>query len=349
MFDMVNVKDDQPEMIFGPASNGESPDSDVPPFYISLRLHDFVLHNAMFDSGASHKIMPKAIMDKLGLDITRYSSQDCHASFQVLGSEIERNTTTRFLLCNDSDQSNGRVVAKLKNNVIPKGLIPLEELFDQDDVACKPTLQETEKGIEEVNIGTTANPKLVKLSKALPQKIKDKYISLLSSFADVFSWDYSNLKTYDTNIIQHTIPIKPNQKPFRQKLRRLNPKLLPSIEKEINRLYKLGIIVPIRFSDWISKLVLVRKKTGDICLCIDFRNLDKVSLKDNYPLPKMDHILQRVVGASCMSLLDGYFAYKQVSVHEDDRDKTSLTTPWGTFHYAKMPFGLKNAGATFSV
>ena len=49
MVDMVNVEDDQLEMIFGPALNGESPDSDVPPFYISLRLHDFVLHNAMFD------------------------------------------------------------------------------------------------------------------------------------------------------------------------------------------------------------------------------------------------------------------------------------------------------------
>ncbi len=71
MSNMVNVEDDQPEMIFGPASNGESPDSDVPHFYISLRLHDFVLHNAMFNYGVSHNLMPKAIMDKLGLDITR--------------------------------------------------------------------------------------------------------------------------------------------------------------------------------------------------------------------------------------------------------------------------------------
>jgi len=71
MLDAVNVEDDQPELIFGPTLNGESPKSDVPPFYISLRIHDFVLHNAMFDSGASHNLMPKAIMEKLGLDITR--------------------------------------------------------------------------------------------------------------------------------------------------------------------------------------------------------------------------------------------------------------------------------------
>lgn len=71
MLDTVNVEDDQPELIFGPALDGESHESDVPPFYISLRLHEYVLHNAMFDSGASHNLMPKAIMEKLGLDITR--------------------------------------------------------------------------------------------------------------------------------------------------------------------------------------------------------------------------------------------------------------------------------------
>jgi len=71
----------------------------------------------------------------------------------------------------------------------------------------------------------------------------------------------------------------------------------------------------------------VRKKIGEIRLCIDFRNLNKVSLKDNYPLPKMDQILQRVVGASRMSLLDGYSGYNQILVHEDGRDKTAFTTP----------------------
>jgi len=82
-------------------------------------------------------------------------------------------------------------------------------------------------------------------------------------------------------------------------------------------------------------------------LCIDFWNLNKVSLKENYPLLKMDHILQRVVGASRMSLLDGYSGYDQILVHEDARDKTKFTIPWGTFHCAKMPFGLKTFGATF--
>ena len=112
-------------------------------------------------------------------------------------------------------------------------------------------------------------------------------------------------------------------------------------------MYDTGIIVPMRYSDWVSNLVSVRKKTGEIRLCIDFRNLNKASLKDNYHFPKMDHILQRVVGSKRISLLDGFSGYNQVLVHPDDQLKTTFTTPWGTFMYVKIPFGLMNVGATF--
>jgi hypothetical protein len=93
---------------------------------------------------------------------------------------------------------------------------------------------------------------------------------------------------------------------------------MPLIEKEIKKMHDVKIIVPLRFSKWVSNLVPSRKKTGEIRLCIDFRNLNKVSLKDNYPLPKMDHILQMVVGASRISLLDGFSSYNQVLIQPDD-------------------------------
>jgi hypothetical protein len=112
-------------------------------------------------------------------------------------------------------------------------------------------------------------------------------------------------------------------------------------------MYDAKIIVPLRFSKWVSNLVPTRKKTGEIGLCIDFRNLNKVSLKENYPLPKIDHVLQKVVGASRISLLDDFSGYNQVLVYPDDQDKTTFTMPWGTFMYVKMPFGLMNVGATF--
>ena len=92
---------------------------------------------------------------------------------------------------------------------------------------------------------------------------------------------------------------------------------------------------------------MVRKKTGQIRSCVDFRNLNIVCKKDNYPLPKMETLLQRVTGSGMISMLDGFSGYNQVRVKEEDRHKTTFTTPWGTFEYLRMPFGLSNAEATF--
>jgi len=95
-------------------------------------------------------------------------------------------------------------ILQLKDNVIPRGLIPLEDFFDQDHVVRKPTLVPTNKGVEDVNIGTVDQPKHFKLSKKLSPESKAKYVKLLSGFSNVFSWDYSDLKLYDKNFIQHT-------------------------------------------------------------------------------------------------------------------------------------------------
>ena len=69
--DLVNVFYDQPELIFCPGVNGKTVEGEVPPFYVGLNIHDKILHNAMFDSGASHNLMPKSVMEKLDLDITK--------------------------------------------------------------------------------------------------------------------------------------------------------------------------------------------------------------------------------------------------------------------------------------
>jgi len=71
MLDTVNVADDEPAILFGTTVEGSPKDNEVPPFYLSLKLHEFILHNAMLDFGSSHNLMPKYIMDKLGLDITQ--------------------------------------------------------------------------------------------------------------------------------------------------------------------------------------------------------------------------------------------------------------------------------------
>jgi hypothetical protein len=94
--------------------------------------------------------------------------------------------------------------------------------------------------------------------------------------------------------------------------------------KELNKLLVAKIIFPVRHTQWISNLVPVRKKNGDIRLCIDFRNLNKASEKDNYPVPPMEKILQCVSGSEMLSLLDGFSGYNQVLVSHDDQLKTSF-------------------------
>ena len=90
-----------------------------------------------------------------------------------------------------------------------------------------------------------------------------------------------------------------------------------------------------------------RKENGDIRLCVDFRNLNIASLKDNYGLPNMDNMLQQVTGCELLSMMDGFSGYNKVLVDEKGQFKTAFTTPWGTYVYVRMPFGLINAGVTF--
>jgi hypothetical protein len=119
------------------------------------------------------------------------------------------------------------------------------------------------------------------------------------------------------------------------------------IKKEVKKLFDAKIIVSLHFLKWVANLVPVRKKSGETRLCVDFRNLNNVSIKDHYPLPKMDYILQKVVGSQKMSMVGGFSRYNQIMVHPNDREKTAFTTPWGRFMYTKLPFGLMNTGATF--
>lgn len=129
------------------------------------------------------------------------------------------------------------------------------------------------------------------------------------------SWELMTPRWSNTNTFEARV------KPFIQKLRQINPILLPMDEKEVKKILDAKIIVPLRYSDWVANLVPVRNKSGEIRPCVDFRNLNKSSLKDNYPLPKVDNVLEKVVGANRMSMIDGFFGYNQIAVSEHDKEK----------------------------
>lgn len=94
-------------------------------------------------------------------------------------------------------------------------------------------------------------------------------------------------------------------------------------------------------------MVPVTKPSGDIKICTDFRDLNKACPKDNFPLPNIDMIIDLTTGHELLSLMDGFSRYNQIKIAKEDQQKTTLTTPWGTFFYNMMCFGLKNVGATY--
>ena len=95
------------------------------------------------------------------------------------------------------------------------------------------------------------------------------------------------------------------------------------MRKELSKLIEANIIFPIKHSSWVENLVPIRKKNGEIKLCVDFRDLNQASLKDHHPLPSMEQILSKVICSERFSFLDGFSSYNQVLVKESDRYKTA--------------------------
>jgi hypothetical protein len=150
----------------------------------------------------------------------------------------------------------------MEDNRIPKGLNPLEISFSSSDVGNKEKHKEEEskrKVVETIslNIGTPKSPKNVKIGAQCSDEEKLKFSRLLGEFQDVFSCSYEDIHGFDHDLIQHTIPIKEGIKPVRQKQIPINPLLEATIQKELEKLLKAGIIFPVKYSEWFSNLVLV--------------------------------------------------------------------------------------------
>ena len=136
-----------------------------------------------------------------------------------------------------------------KLNPDPRKVVSLERAFDRED-GHKPKEESSTKPSDyiEVNIGTKEEPRMVKIGKSTPKDEKEQIINLLREYRDVLAFTYDELKVYREDVIQHTIPLKEEAKPFRQKLRQINPKLAPLVQQELQKMLKAGIIAHTRHS-----------------------------------------------------------------------------------------------------
>ena len=109
----------------------------------------------------------------------------------------------------------------------------------------------------------------------------------------------------------------------------------------------VGFIKPIQHMRWLSNIVPVKKKNGQIRCCVDFRNLNRVCFKDEFQLPNIDLLIDSAVGSSMFSFMGGFSGYNQIKMALRDVEKTAFRTPMGNFYCTVMLFGLKNVGATY--
>ncbi|GFW58195.1 retrovirus-related Pol polyprotein from transposon 297 [Trichonephila clavipes] len=169
---------------------------------------------------------------------------------------------------------------------------------------------------------------------------KEKLNLLLESFQNVFEPEGEA-----TNILEHHINTG-NSPPISVPPYRMSPVKKGILRKEIEVLLKKDIIEECE-SPYGVPVVLIPKPNNQFRLGIDYRKLNEVTVPDTYPLPRMDDLLQEAKHTAYISTIDLKSGYHQVNVNPADRDKTTFVCPFGTYRFKRMPFGLKNAPATF--
>ena len=172
---------------------------------------------------------------------------------------------------------------------------------------------------------------------------QDLLLALLMEYSDVFARSRDELGR--TDVLQHEI-ITDGASPIRQEFRRLSPEKRAEMRMMLNDMLKKNIISPSK-SPWAAPIVLVKKRDGTCRFCIDYHQVNGVTRKDAYPLPRVDDILETLAGSQLFSTLDLASGYWQVEVKPEDREKTAFVTSEGLYEFNVLPFGLCNGPATF--
>src|SRR3954467_13212871 len=147
---------------------------------------------------------------------------------------------------------------------------------------------------------------------------------------------------------EHALHIYANTKPVKRALRRFSEPKRKAIEEEVNRLLEAKFIRETKKATWVENPVLVPKKdTNVLHMCVDYGPINKHCPKDHFPLPRMNQIIDSTAGCDLLSFIDAYSGYNQIRMKEEDEEYASFITPYGVFSYKTMPFGLKNASATY--
>ncbi|GBO40891.1 Retrovirus-related Pol polyprotein from transposon 297 [Araneus ventricosus] len=194
-----------------------------------------------------------------------------------------------------------------------------------------------------IDTGATMNVMSSNVYGALKNFEKSSLINLLNKYKSLFAQEISDLG--ECSIIQHEIHLTDNI-PTRQKLYRVPYNLKPEMKRQINILLDAGIIQPSK-SAYAAPVLLVQKSDGSYRLVSDLRKLNSKTIPDNFPLPNLSEMIDMLSGAKYFTLMDLTSGFHQMSMHPDHSHLTAIITEFGLFEYKRIPFGLKNANASF--
>ena len=221
--------------------------------------------------------------------------------------------------------------------------IYLDELDMRDEVNTRP---EPSEELEPIPLDD--NPEhLAYICSKLAENLRNLLTHFLRQNKDVFAWKRVDMGGIDPVIITHRLNVSPSFNPVKQKRRSFAPERKKAINEEVDKLLQAGAIREVEYPEWLTNVVLVKKENDKWWLCIDFTDINKACPKDSFPLPRIDLIVDATAGHELLSFMDAFSSYNQISMDPDDQEKTSFVTGQGTYCYRVMPFGLKNAGATY--
>ncbi|KAL0416030.1 UNVERIFIED_CONTAM: putative protein K02A2.6 [Sesamum latifolium] len=163
-----------------------------------------------------------------------------------------------------------------------------EEDAEDAPVELEEGVKATVDELKEVNLGNSRNiedRRPIYTSASMTQEDEGAYSMLLHEFKDVFAWSYKEIPGLDPKVDVHHLSVKKGARPVKQDQGRFRPELIPLIETEVNKLIEVGFIQEVKYPMWISSIVPVRKKNGQIRVCVDFRDLNNTCPKDDFPLP----------------------------------------------------------------
>ena len=211
------------------------------------------------------------------------------------------------------------------------------------NASLAPKTQSGEQSHRGSDQGWSTNLSDLQVNQNLPPGEKAQLEALIREYSDVFAWTDTELGF--TDLIHHKIVVT-DETPVAQSYRRIPPSALTEVRDHLDSLLERGIIRP-SSSPYAAPIVVVRKKSGEIRLCCDYRRLNDLTRRDSYPLPRIEECLDALGGAKFFTTLDLASGYHQVAMAEEDKHKTAFTCPFGLFEWNRMLFGLCNTPATF--